>query len=58
MVGIILPATSWDEREGGSTTKGCSSSPRSNKAGKPATFRLIEVGNGIPGDWERIGVAT
>ena len=55
IVGIIPPVTTWDGQEGGSNNKGCSSSPRSSKAGKPATFRLIEVGNGIPGDWERKG---
>ena len=54
MVGIILPTTTWDGREGGSTTKGHSSA-RCSKAGKPATFGLVEVGNGIPGDWERKG---
>ena len=55
IVGIIPPATTRDEWEGGSTTKGHSSLPRSSKAGKPARFGLIEVGKGIPGDWERKG---
>ena len=55
MVGIILPATTRDGWERGSTTKGYSSLPRPGKAGKPATFGLIEVGNGIPGDWEGKG---
>ena len=55
IVGIIPPAMTWDEWEGDSTTKGYSSSPRSSKAGKPAGFGLVEVGKGIPGDWERKG---
>ena len=50
MVGIILPATTWDGGEGGSTTKGCSCSPSPAKAGKPATFGLTGVGNGVTGD--------
>ena len=50
MVGIILPAATWDGQEGDSTTRGHFSLPRPNKACKPATFRLIEVGNGVPGD--------
>ena len=55
MVGIIPSTTTHDGWEGGFTTKGCSSSPRCGKAGKPATFGLIEVGNGVPGDWEKRG---
>ena len=55
IVDIIPPATTWDEWEGGSTTKGHSSSPRSRKASNPARFGLIEVGKGIPGDLERKG---
>ena len=55
IVGIIPPTTTQDEWEGDSTTKGHSSSPRSSKASKPARFRLVEVGKGIPGDWERKG---
>ena len=55
IVGIIPPTTTWDEWEGDSTTKGHSSSPRPCKAGKPARFGLVEVGKGIPGDWERKG---
>ena len=55
MVGIIPSTTTQDGWEGDSTTKGHSSLPRCGKAGKPATFGLIEVGNGVPGDWERKG---
>ena len=55
IVGIIPPTTTQDEWEGGSTTKGHSSLPRSSKASKPARFRLIEIGKDIPGDWERKG---
>ena len=55
IVGIIPPTTTWDEWEGDSTTKGHSSSPRFGKASKPTGFGLVEVGKGIPGDWERKG---
>ena len=55
MVGIIPPATTQDGQEGGFTTRGHSYSPRPNKTDKPATFRLIEVRNGIPGGWGRKG---
>ena len=55
IVGIIPPTTTQDEQEGDSTTKGHSSLARSSKASKPARFGLIEVGKGIPGDWERKG---
>ena len=50
IVGIIPPTTTQDEWEGDSTTKGCSSLPRSSKTGKPGRFGLIEVGKGVPGD--------
>ena len=52
-VGIIPPATTWDEWEGDLTTKGCSSLPSPGKADKPATFGLTGVENDVPGDWER-----
>ena len=52
-VGIIPPATTWDEWEGDPTTKGCSSLPSPGKADKPATFGLTGVENDVPGDWER-----
>ena len=55
IVGIIPPATTWDEQEGNPTTKGHSSSPSFGKASKPTGFRLVEVAKGIPGDWERKG---
>ena len=55
IVGIILPATTWDEWEGDSTTKGHSSLPRSSEASKPARSGLIEVGKGVPGNWGRKG---
>ena len=55
IVGIIPPMTTQDEWEGGSTTKGHSSSSMSSKAGKSASLRLIEVGKSIPGDCERKG---
>ena len=60
IVGIIPPMTTWDEQEGGSTTKGHSSSSMStsSKASKPASFRLIEVGKGVPGGLGKKGVAT
>ena len=54
-IGIIPPTTTWDEWEGDPTTKGHSSSPRPDKADKPATFGLTGVENDVPGDWERKG---
>ena len=54
IVGIIPPATTQDEWEGGSTTKGHSSS-MSSKASKSTNLRLIEVGKNVPGDCERKG---
>ena len=55
IVGIIPPMTTRDEWEGGPTTKGHSSSSRPSKASEPASFRLLEVGKGVPGDGERKG---
>ena len=54
-VSIIPPATTQDKWEGDPTTKGCSSLPRFGKASKPTRFGLVEVGKGVPGDWERKG---
>ena len=52
IVGVIPPATTWDEQEGDSTTKGHSSSPSLGRASKSTRFGLVEVGKGVPGDWE------
>ena len=55
MIGIILHMTTWDEQEGGPTTKGHSSSSMSSKASKSARLILMEVGKSIPGDCMRKG---
>ena len=55
MVGIVLPTTTWDEREGGPTTKGHSSLSMSSKASKSTRLVLIEVGKSISGDCVRKG---
>ena len=55
IVGIIPPTTTWDEWEGDPTTKGCSSLLSFGKASKPTGYGLVEVGKGIPGDWDRKG---
>ena len=47
--------TTQDEQEGGSTTKGHSSSSMSSKASKSASLGPIEVGKSVPGDCERKG---
>ena len=54
-VGILLPTTTWDERDGDPTTKGHSSPPSPGKADKPATPGLVRMENDTPSGWESKG---
>ena len=47
-VGILLPTTTWDERDGDPTTNGCSSWLCPGKFDRPVTHGLVEVRN----SWE------
>ena len=51
-MGILPPTTTWDERDGDPTTKGCSSLLSPGKADKPAIPRLVGVENDAPSGWE------
>ena len=52
MMGILPPATTWDEWDGDPTTKGHSSPLSPGMADKPATPRLVGVENDAPSGWE------
>ena len=54
-VGILPPATTWDEQDGDPTTKGHSSSLSPEKADKPTTSGLMGVENDAPSSWESKG---
>ena len=51
-VGILLPTTTLDERDGEPTTKGHSSPLSPSMADKSATPRLVGVENDAPSGWE------
>ena len=51
-VGILLSATTQDERDRDPTTKGCSSLLSPSKANKPAMLGLVGVENNAPSGWE------
>ena len=51
-VGILSPATTLDERNGGPTTSGHSSSLSPGKFNRPVTHGLMKVGSGTSRGWE------
>ena len=51
-VGILLSATTWDERDGDPTTNGHSSLLSPGKADRPVMPGLVGVENDAPSGWE------
>ena len=51
-VGILLPATTWDERDGDPTTSGRSSWLSPGKFDRPVMRGLVEVRNETSRGWE------
>ena len=51
-VGILLPATTWDEQDGDPTTSGCSSWLSPGKFDRPVMHRLVGVRNKTSSGWE------